>query len=88
MALVFRNERLVWHNDLIPKDEMWLKVGGDKGGGSFKMAFQIANLQNPNAKTNTVVFSVFEAPDNPCNLKLGLGRYFTDLEHLQKSKWR
>ena len=29
-------------HDIIPQDEIW-KVGGDKGGGSFKMNFQIVN---------------------------------------------
>ena len=29
----FRTGRLTWHEGLIPASEMWLKVGGDKGGG-------------------------------------------------------
>ena len=24
--------RLAWHGDLIPQDEIWVKLGGDKGG--------------------------------------------------------
>ena len=46
--------RLTWNN-AIPEQEVHLKLGGDAGGGSFKMAFQIANLQHPHSKTNTVV---------------------------------
>ena len=41
---------MTWNN-AIPEQEVHLKLGGDAGGGSFKMAFQIANLQHPNSKT-------------------------------------
>ena len=44
---------LTWHNNAIPEDQIWLKVGGDHGGGSFKMSLQIANIQSPNSKHNT-----------------------------------
>ena len=36
-----RAEALTWHDDAIPKDEIWVKMGGDKGGGSFKMSFKV-----------------------------------------------
>lgn len=49
-----------------------MKVGGDKGGGKFKMTFQIMNVQHPN---NTCAFCISEAPDNPANLKIALDRY-------------
>ena len=52
------------HNETIPDDEVHIKLGSDAGGGSFKMAFQIANLEKQNSKTNAVVFSVFEAKDS------------------------
>ena len=26
----------------IPEEEIWLKIGGDKGGGSFIMLFQVS----------------------------------------------
>ena len=45
------------------KNEIHIKIGGDHGGGSFKMSFQVANVENPNRKDNTVVFSIFEAKD-------------------------
>lgn len=57
-----RNGRLTWEN-AIPEDEIHIKLGGDAGGGSFKMAFQIANVPKPNSKTNTVVFAMFHAKD-------------------------
>ena len=52
----------------IPNNEVWVKVGGDKGGGSFKMNFQICNVAHPNSVNNTCVFCAFEASDNPTNL--------------------
>jgi hypothetical protein len=36
----FWEKRLTWHDDLIPEDEIWLKIGGDKVGGSFKCYFE------------------------------------------------
>ena len=38
------------------ENEIHIKIGGDHGGGSFKMSFQVANVGNPNRKDNTVVF--------------------------------
>ena len=40
---VFRAGRLTWHESFMPPREVWLKIGGDKGGGTFKMNFQIVN---------------------------------------------
>ena len=28
-----------WHIGAIPEDKVWLKLGGDKGGSTFKIAF-------------------------------------------------
>ena len=40
------------------KNEIYIKIGGDHDGGSFKISFQVANLENPSRKDNTVVFVV------------------------------
>ena len=48
----------------ITPGEVHVKIGGDHGGNSFKMCYQIANINNPNRKENTVVFSLFEAKDS------------------------
>ena len=37
-----RAGRLLWHGGAISSE--WIKVCGDKGGGAFKMAFQIIKL--------------------------------------------
>eukprot|EP00731_Ephydatia_muelleri_P022036 Em0014g627a len=33
--------RLTWHGGFIPENEIWVKLGGDRGGGIFKATFQI-----------------------------------------------
>ncbi len=34
---------LTWHDGAIPSDEIWVKLGGDKGRGSFKLNLQLVN---------------------------------------------
>ena len=82
-----RVHRLTWHES-IPPDEIWVKIGGDKGGGSFKMNFQICNLHHPNSPSNTCVFCIFEAPDSPVNLQFALGRYKHEINSLESKTWR
>ena len=36
---------------------MSVKIGGDKGGGSFKMSLQLGNVDHPNS-INTFVFNL------------------------------
>ncbi|KAL5481525.1 hypothetical protein EMCRGX_G021706 [Ephydatia muelleri] len=83
-----RTGRLTWHNGVIPASEVWLKIGGDKGGGSFKMNFQIVNVPAPNSVHNTCVFCCFEAGDTVTNLHIALDRYKDQVAHLQGMKWR
>ena len=42
MLPIHRTQALTWHDGSIPRDEIWVKLGGDKGGGSFKMSFQVS----------------------------------------------
>ena len=65
-----------------------MKIGGDKGGSSFKMNFQIVNVPNPNSVHNTCVFAVFQAPDTIHNLHVALDRCKDSFAELQKTKWR
>ncbi|XP_078699179.1 uncharacterized protein LOC144926373 [Branchiostoma floridae x Branchiostoma belcheri] len=78
---------LTWHNNTIPEREVWIKVGGDHGGGSFKMTFQVLNKDRPNSRSNTNVFCVFNAKDTRENLHLATSRYAAELKTLQESKW-
>ena len=40
--------QLHWRNATIPPDEVWVKIGGDHGGGSFKVKFlrEISSKKN------------------------------------------
>lgn len=78
---------LTWHG-VIPDDEVWVKVGGDKGSKTFKMSFQICHTPNPNSIENTCVFSVFEAKDTMTNLLVALERYMPQMSDLQTKSWR
>ena len=73
---------------MIPSDEIWLKIGGDKGGSSFKMSIQLVNVEKPNSVKNSTVFTLFEAPDSVVNLHIALDRYKSMITDLQSSKWR
>ena len=83
-----RAGRLTWHSNAIPSDQIHIKIGGDAGGGTFKMAFQVANLEKPNSKSNTVVFNIFQAKDTWSNLKTGLSVHINQIEELKLGTWR
>ena len=80
--------RLTWHQGIIPEDEIWVKIGGDKGGKSVKISFQICNTLNPNSVQNTYVFTVLEAKDTPLNLHIALDLYHAQVESLMNTTWR
>ena len=65
----------LWHEEFIPASEVWLKYGGDKGGGMFKMNFQIFKNATPNSVHNTCVFYCFAAGDNVTNLHVALEHF-------------
>ncbi|XP_047127237.1 uncharacterized protein LOC124808269 isoform X1 [Hydra vulgaris] len=72
----------------ITPSEIHIKIGGDHGGGSFKMSYQVANVATPNSKNNTTVFNIFEAKDYRANLKISLSRHIDEIRQLQAMKWR
>ena len=83
---ISRNNRLTWHDGMIPKDEIWVKIGGDKGGGSCK--FQICNAPHPKSVVNTCVFAAFQASDSAINLHIALDWYKDQVNNLNGTKWR
>ncbi len=85
--LVFSMGSLTWH-EIIPPEEIWVKIGGDKGGSSMKTSFQICNVRNPNSVQNTCVFAVFQAPDTSTNLHVALDRFTDQIASLQRAMWR
>ena len=76
------------HYDFIRNNEIHVKIGGDHGGGSFKMSLQILNTKSPNSKMNTILFTIFEAKDYRVNLTVALTRYVEQVDELQGSQWR
>ena len=60
---------LTWHDNTIPQDEIWIKLGGDHGKSSLKLTLQIANLEKPNAKRNVVVIGMAPIRDTYENLR-------------------
>ncbi|KAL8566641.1 hypothetical protein ACOMHN_049782 [Nucella lapillus] len=80
--------RLTWHDGNIPEDEIWIKIGGDHGGKSFKMMLQVANLANANSKHNTCMFTIVECKDTPENLRRLLVPYKDQLSELETMQWK
>ena len=80
--------RVTWHSGAIPEGEVWLKLGGDKGGGTFKLCFQHLNVPSPNSPDNTCIFTLFEAPDNYTNLSIAFERYKDALNDMETQTWR
>ena len=85
---IHRVNKLTWHDGLIPPEEIWVKIGGDKGGTTLKASFQLCNVAKPNSVQNTCVFAIFEARDSSTNLHVALDRYQEQIRHLQTLEWR
>lgn len=88
MSYVYTSLSRLTTHEVIPQNEIWVKLGGDKGGGSVKINFQICNSFKPNSVTNTCVFTVFEAADTKTNLHVALERYKSQVDDLRKTVWR
>ena len=80
--LASTNKLTDFHND-----EVWIKVGGDHGGGSFKFCLQLLNTQSPNSKENTLVIGCFEGKDYYDNMKIFLNIFKEPLEELKQTQW-
>ena len=78
---------LTWH-DTIPQQEIWLKLGGDKGHGSFKLNLQLCNVLHPNSQKNTCLLSMCMAIDSTTNLHTCLDMYREQMSELQGMKLR
>ena len=83
----------LWKCDLlvthvfIPDDKISIKIGGDHGGGSFKMSYQVANVNQPTKLDNTVIFSIFEAKDSRADLHIRLERFKLHVNKLMSLSW-
>ena len=85
----FEKENLLtWHENSIPDDEIWIKLGGDHGGGSFKLMLQVANVKEANSKLNTFLVSIVNCKDFHYNLKKVLKPYRQQVTNLQQMEWK
>ena len=67
---------------------MWIKLVGDKGRRTFKLAVQIANVASVNSVKNTFVITCFEAADTVAYLNIAIGRYQEQLQELKTTEWK
>lgn len=79
---------LTWHDGAIPSDEVWVKLGGNKGHGSFKLNLQVINTLHPNSIKNTTLVAMYKAGDSVVNLHTALEQYKTHIKELQGMQWR
>ena len=75
------------HSDAIKNNELVLKIGGDHGGKSIKLCFQIVNVKSPNALHSTVPFCIFEGKDSPANLATALQVFQDQIGMLNGMCW-
>ena len=78
--------KLCW--DGFPQEEVWIKMGADFGGESFKVCLQVVNLDAPNAKENTVVIGCFETKDLYPNLAKATEIFQSGIDALNQMTWR
>ena len=79
---------LTWHEGAIPDDELWVKLGGDKGRGSFKFQMQLVNVEHPISVRNTSLLAVIKAGDGISNLHTALDQYHDQIEEMEGMIWR
>ena len=57
---------LTWHNGELPGDEMWVKVGGHHGGGSFKLPYSSLPTSKTAMPSRTPFHSLYlQLPTQP-----------------------
>lgn len=85
----YQRDNLLHDHGVIPEKEIWIKIGGDHGKGSFKLTLQIANTEKPNSRLNTVIIGTAPVKDTYVNLRkffeYGLG---DDIEALKRHTWK
>ncbi len=79
--------KITWRDGAIPQNEYWVKFGGDKGGSTTKLCFQLANLETPNSVEHTRIFCNFSAPDYTANLCQVMQRFEAALSALNGKEW-
>ena len=84
----YSNKKLLtWHDGAIPEGEIWVKIGGDHGRDSFKVSYQIANVDKPNSKQFTFMIGYAKVKDTPHNLKLIFDEFKENIDNLNGMEW-
>lgn len=73
---------------MIPDDEVWVKLGGNKVGGSFKMSLQLCNVESVISIYNAMVFTIFNAGNNAFNLHVALQLYRKQVQEMTTARWQ
>ncbi|XP_070178247.1 uncharacterized protein [Littorina saxatilis] len=84
----YEQEGLLTQNEQIPEDEIWIKIGGDYGGGSFKLMLQVANTTEANSRRNTFLITLVNCKDCFVNLQSILAPYQQQISNLEEITWR
>ena len=80
--------QLSWHDEAIPQNEIFIKVGGDHGGDSFKFMLQVGNVKTPNKNKKRFLLAVVNAKDSHKNIWRVVRSYKQKLDNLSKMTWK
>jgi hypothetical protein len=87
LSVYSKKKLLNWHNNTIPDDQVWVKIGGDHGQGSLKITMQIANLAKPNSRFNTFLLAMARVKDTHSNIELMLRELKPKIDELKEIQW-
>ena len=65
-----------------------MKLAGDHGRDSFKISFQILNVEQPNSRYNTFIIGFAKVKDTYYNLKLMFDEFKENIHEIDKSEWQ
>ena len=80
--------KLTWHENGIPEDEIWIKIGGDHGRGSLKICCELANTERPNSRDNTHIIGMVSVKDSYQVLSNIWAKLQKGIESLKEANWR
>ena len=80
-VILLSSGELTWH-DCIPDNKIWVKIGGDHGGGSFKFSFHLGNALRVHSVHNVHPICCFAAGDSKTNLEVALGLYRSQVQEI------
>ena len=79
---------LTSHDGTIPESQIWIKIGGDHGKGSFKVSLQVCNLKDANSSKNTHLLYMVGVKDTVDNLREIFMQIGDDINSLDGLRWK